>query len=671
MRNRYAIPFLLIVFLQTSLIAQQGTLQLLPWPHDVRLGNGKHLLSKDFSIRVSGEFDTRLYKGVASFLDRLDQRTGLFLTHKKAIKGQTGLSSLEIKVKRPGEIRLFEEESYTLSVNEGVIRLESTTDLGALHGLESLLQLLDHREGQYFFPEIQIADQPRFPWRGLMIDVARHYLPLEVLKRNVDAMAAVKLNVFHWHLSDDQGFRVEVKSFPKLHEEASDGLYYTQDEIRELVQYAADRGIRVIPEIDVPGHATAILTAYPEFASKKMNYRIERNKGVFDATLDPTNKETYVFLDKMITELSALFPDPYFHIGGDENKGKHWDESLKVQQFKKEHGFQSNHELQTYFNVQLQQILKKNNKIMMGWDEIFEPKLPKDIVIHSWRGKEAMVNAAKKGYKSVLSKGYYIDLLFDTKTHYEESVLPEDHGLTEQELQHILGGEATMWGELINSTNVDSRIWPRTAAIAERFWSKASVRNFDALKKRLLHTSISLEEHGLTHIKNRDRILRGLWGNHDIDPLRTLSQICSPITARERVGKPYKTYQPFTLFVDACTPDSPATFYVEALVDAYRANSSERTEKKINTLLEGWRLNHTMFIAHDIPPVIRPLVSFSEALDELSGILLSRLERSKKFSDVEQKRMAQLLEKLETPILNVRLAITDDLKVLIENVNKK
>ena len=180
-------------------------------------------------------------------------------------------------------------------------------------------------------PAISIDDSPRFPWRGLMIDVSRHFIPLDVLKRNLDGMAAVKLNVFHWHLSDNQGFRVESKKFPKLHELGSDGLYYTQDEVRDLIAYARERGIRVVPEFDMPGHSTAWFVGYPELASGPGPYEIERKWGVFDPAMDPTREETYKFLDEFIGEMARLFPDQFFHIGGDEVNGKQWDANPKIQ----------------------------------------------------------------------------------------------------------------------------------------------------------------------------------------------------------------------------------------------------------------------------------------------------------------------------------------------------
>jgi hexosaminidase len=245
-------------------------------------------------------------------------------------------------------------------------------------------------------PAVTIRDQPRFRWRGLLIDVARHYQPIEVLKRNLDAMAAVKLNVFHWHLTENQGFRIESRKFPKLHQMGSDGLYYTQEQAREIVAYAAERGIRVVPEFDMPGHSTAWLVGYPELASLPGPYEIERRAGIFDPTLDPTREEVYKFLDSFMGEMAALFPDAYLHIGGDENEGKQWDRNPQIQAFMKEKGLKDNHALQAYFNQRLLKILQKHKKKMIGWDEILQPDLPRDVVIQSWRGPTALAEAARK-----------------------------------------------------------------------------------------------------------------------------------------------------------------------------------------------------------------------------------------------------------------------------------
>ncbi|WP_160114542.1 beta-N-acetylhexosaminidase [Aquimarina sp. AU474] len=640
---------------------------ILPWPKHISLeSTGQFVLSNDFSVHVKGDYNPRINTAISYFLDRIDQKTGILFIDKDIV-GDSHKSNLIISIKRQGDLELFEDESYTLKITASKILLNATTDLGAIHGLETLLQLLTHNKTSFFFPLADIADTPRFPWRGLMIDVARHYQPVHVIKRNIAAMSAVKLNVFHWHLSDDQGFRVEIKSYPKLQELASDGLYYTQEEIKEVVQFASDKGIRVIPEIDVPGHATAILTAYPELASKDTLYHIERGKGVFDATLDPTNKQTYEFLESIISELAVLFPDKYFHIGGDENKGKHWGENIKIQEFKRKNNLKNNHEIQTFFNIKLQEILKKNGKIMMGWDEIFQPNLPKDIVIHSWRGKEAMIESAKKGYQSILSKGYYIDLLFDTKTHYVNDPIPLDHGLKPQQLKNILGGEATMWAELVSSINIDSRIWPRTAAIAERFWSEKTITDFNNLIPRLNAVSISLEDHGLTHLKSRRQILRNLFQTLDIEHLVVLSEVCKPITARERVGQFYKTFHPLTLFVDACTPDTPQTIRFFGLVQKFMANQENKEE--IIEMLTLWKENHQNIMDSTKNPILNELLELSKTLEMLSEMTLKKIKNEEIFTVQELKKADDLLVIADMPIQNVRLAIVDEFKSLIKAIN--
>ena len=283
-------------------------------------------------------------------------------------------------------------------------------------------------------------------------------------------MAAVKLNVLHLHLSDDEGFRVESKRFPKLHEMGSDGLYYTQADIRTLVDYARDRGIRVVPEFDMPAHSRSWFVGYPELASTPGTYKIEPG-GVY-TVIDPTQDRTYKFLDKFIAEMAKLFPDAYFHIGGDEVNGKPWDNNPKIQAFMHSHGMKNNQDLQAYFNQRLQKILSKHHKIMVGWDEILRPDLPKNIVVQSWRGQESLATAAQQGYSGLLSFGYYLDLMWPASRHYAvDPMSGAASSLTPEQKNRILGGEACMWGEWISPENVDSRIWPRTAAIAERLWS--------------------------------------------------------------------------------------------------------------------------------------------------------------------------------------------------------
>ena len=517
--------------------SSERQLSLMPVPASVELQPGRLAITSSFSVATKGYADDRLRGSIARMTRRLAGRTVITLPLDLAT--DEGSATLVIQCERGGSPipSLNEDESYTLEITDRQARLVAPTVVGAIRGLETFLQLLQGDRQDTTCP-VKINDQPRFPWRGLLIDVARHYQPIEVLKRNLDAMAAVKLNVFHWHLTEDQGFRVESKKFPKLHSLGSDGLYYTQDQVREIIAYAADRGIRVMPEFDIPGHSTSWLVGHPELGSAPGPYKIERGAGIFEPALDPTREQTYKFLDGFLGEMAALFPDAYMHIGGDENEGKQWDRNPQIQAFMKAKGIKDNHALQAYFNQQVLKILQKHGKKMIGWEEILHPDLPKDAVIHSWRGAASLAAAAKQGYNGILSAGYYIDLIFPASQHYRADPLPADIGLTPEEAKHVLGGEATMWGEWVSPETIDSRIWPRTAAIAERLWSPGSVTDIDDMYRRLAVVSRQLEELGLTYERNYPVILRWLANSEDIGPLRTLASVIEPVKNTNASGAP-------------------------------------------------------------------------------------------------------------------------------------
>src|SRR5918993_471686 len=294
-------------------------------------------------------------------LARLESRTGLEFARGLAAVPAAANLVIQCRGAGPATPELGQDESYVLEVSERQAFVNAPTVVGALRGLETFLQLVTADAGGYFVPEARVSDAPRFPWRGLLMDVARHWQPVEVVKRNLDAMAAVKLNVLHWHLTEDQGFRVESKKLPRLHQMGSDGNFYTQEQIRDVIAYAAMRGIRVVPEFDLPGHATAWLVGHPELGSAPGPYTIERRPGIFEPALDPTREEVYKFLDGFLSEMAALFPDDYLHIGGDENEGKQWDRNPAIQAFMKAKGIKDNHALQAYFNTRLLKILQKHN----------------------------------------------------------------------------------------------------------------------------------------------------------------------------------------------------------------------------------------------------------------------------------------------------------------------
>ncbi|MCH4551948.1 beta-N-acetylhexosaminidase [Aestuariibaculum lutulentum] len=651
------------------------TYNLMPWPKSIEENNQRFVIDENLTVSIDGDSPKRVQHAVTSFLRRLSNRSGVFINEGFAMPlSENKQASIQISYKESAKLIIEDDESYQLDVQSNKVSLVANTDVGAIRGLETLLQLLTNTNSEYYLPGVSISDAPRFVWRGLMIDVSRHFHPIDVIKRNLDAMASVKMNVFHWHLTDDQGFRIESKTYPKLHELASDGLYYTQEQIKDIVEYASILGIRVIPEFDVPGHATAILTAYPELGSKPgATYKIERYSGVFDPTLDPTNEDVYVFLENLFTEIAPLFPDSYFHIGGDENEGKHWDANEHIQLFKKEHNLATNHDLQTYFNIRLEKILKKLDKKLVGWDEIMTPNMPKTAIIHSWRGEHeglakggTLIEAAKKGYNTILSNGFYIDRMESVVKHYQTEPIG-DVQLTEDERNRILGGEVTMWSELVTPLTIDSRIWPRTAAIAERLWSQKDITDVDKMLKRLEVINYRLEEVGITHIRNKGVILRNLSNNQDISGLEILSNVCEPlkIYSRNEGGTEYKTYSPFTLFADACNVDANDALKFKKAVTNYTESPNEAHKSDIITLLESWAKNHKAFQKIDKSPKIAPLESLSFNLSESAKFLL-KLSQKEKLSKNDIKSFKSRIETLKQPFADVELVIVNDMEKLFE-----
>jgi hexosaminidase len=572
--------------------AQERRHNLMPTPAEAHFQSGKLAVGASFSVAVKGHNDRRMEAGIDRAMRRLEGRIGMEL--KRGLATDAGAATLVVECRGAGGSvpTLDEDESYSLEVSDGRAALKASTVVGALRGLETLLQLVESDRDGYYIPSVKVEDKPRFRWRGLLFDSSRHFQPLEVIKRNLDGMAAVKLNVFHWHLTDDQGFRIECKKYPKLTGMGSDGLFYTQDQAREIIAYAAERGIRVVPEFDLPGHATSWVVGHPELASAPGPYQIERQPGIFDPTLDPTREEVYQFLDAFFGEMAALFPDEYIHIGGDENEGKQWDRNPQIQAFMKERGLKNNHSLQAHFTMRLARILQKHKKRAMGWEEIMADDLPRDVVIHSWRGPESLAEAVKKGFSGLLSAGYYIDLSYPASNHYRVDPVAADKNLSRQEEARILGGEATMWSEYVSPETIDSRIWPRTAAIAERFWSPRSVTDVDDMYRRLAVTSVRLEELGLTHEKNYRSLLRRMAGGKEIGPLETLVSVVEPVKQYNRGRqRPTTMLSPLTGFVDAARPDSEAARHFAALVAGFLADAPrfQANREEMERTLAKWR----------------------------------------------------------------------------------
>jgi len=651
MRGLCVIGFALLLCSAGANAQEKPGLNLMPLPANLQIGNGSLRINSSFSVVLTGHTEARLDRAVQRFLRQLSRRTAIPLSAKASAKPtlsvHTDHASKEVQ-------ELGEDESYTLSITADGAQIEAPTPLGALHGLQTFLQLVEVSRDGFTAPALIIHDKPRFSWRGLMIDVSRHFIPLDVLKRNLDGLEAAKMNVFHWHLSENQGFRVESKKFPKLHTLGSDGLYYTQDEIRDLIAYARDRGIRVVPEFDMPGHSTAWFVGHPELASGPGPYEIERKWGVFDPAMDPTNEKTYKFLDELVSEMAKLFPDHYFHIGGDEVNGKQWDANSRIQEFKKSHNLATNEALQAYFSERIQKIVTKHGKAVVGWDEVFIPGVPKDIVIQSWRGQESLAKAAAQGYHGILSNGYYLDLGWSTARHYAvDPMSGPAASLTPDQQPLILGGESCMWAEYVNAENVDSRIWPRNAAIAERLWSPQNVTDAAFMYARLHAVSAQLEWLGLTHRTYYPQMLRRIAGPgaspEELLALRTLADVVEPVKDYTRgataTAEPTSA-TPLNRVVDAVPLESDIARRFGELVDKFVASSCRDAEAaaQLRAQLSAWRDNDAR-----LQPLVqrsflvREVAATSQDLSLLAAVGLAALDFAAKGGAAPEDWKAQQL----------------------------
>jgi hexosaminidase len=617
----------LIVFLFSCCIAasgQQNTLNLMPVPKQLIPATGKIRITNKFTVSVQGNaVDTVLYQAVNRAYQALNRKTGLVFGQQYITSADKNDSAaLIVSVKTQAITSVGVDESYSLKVSEKQIVLNAANTIGALRGLQTLIQLCDKDENGYYFPCVVIEDSPRFKWRGLMIDVARHFISYDEMKRNIDAMEAVKMNVLHWHLTDDEGFRVESKVFPLLHQKGSNGDYYTQTQLKEIVKYAAERGIIVVPEFDMPGHAQTWFAGYPELASQPGPYhpgsrmqwqkehpevKVPQGNSIADIianmvapTFDPTNEKVYDFLDKFVGEMTTIFPAGYMHIGADENNGMAWKLNPKIMDWK-QHQMQSTDDLQRYFVQRVYGVMKKHHRQMIGWEEIYNDKLPGDAIVHKWIPQE---NGMIKSYGNpndiaqhnpvLISEGFYLDLFLPAYIHYNNASIAAANN------PNILGGEAAQWTELADNNNIDGRIWPRAGAIAERLWAPANVTDVDDMYRRLYVLSNELDEQGLNHLTNYERALRRLTNGEPTEHLQTLTDVLSPVKGYKKLisgmmKAPQAAYQttPLTSVSDIIPTDPATKRKFRALVKLYLEKHDKNTGEAIKAYLLAWKQNDT------------------------------------------------------------------------------
>jgi hexosaminidase len=601
---------------------------LMPVPASVAFGSAGLAVDARFGIVFDGYRDARLERAAGRTLDRISSLTGIPIVRSGSVPALT----VRCAKGAAGTPRVVEDESYSIEVTPRGATLTAPTSYGVLRGLETLTQLIEQGPEGFSIPSVTIRDQPRFPWRGLLIDVCRHWMPVEVITRNLDAMAAVKLNVLHWHLSEDQGFRVESKVYPLLHQKGSDGLFYTQDQVREIVRYAADRGIRVVPEFDMPAHTQAWLAGYPSLSAGKGPFEVARAWGVMDPVLDPTSERVYDFLGRFLREMAGLFPDACFHIGGDEVNGKQWNANPRIVEYRQRHGMATNDDLQAYFNRRVAAMLRRYGKTMVGWDEVLHKDLPKDAVVQSWRGQKSLADAAAAGFRGILSNGYYLDYIWPAARHYAVDPMGKDAaGLPGEAQARILGGEACMWAEWVTPETIDSRIWPRMAAIAERYWSPATVTDPQDMYRRLVVVSQRLGSTGITHRASYEPMLARLSDNRPLEALRGIANLVEPVKEYNR-GRhaTFTSLMALNRLVDAVRPESDearefARMVETLLADPARTAGRERLADTMRRWQRDARDAAPLFggmLLRDAEPVAGNVASISavglRALDALA-----------------------------------------------------
>jgi hexosaminidase len=661
----------------------------MPLPKSLTVENGSFRLTAGFTIAVKADnTDSILFLAVNRMHQTLNRRTGLFFRQENIrSKAYSDTAGLIVSVKLKSGISIGADESYQLQVTKQQVRLEANTTLGALRGLETILQLQTHDESGFCLPLVIIRDAPRFAWRGLMIDVARHFIPMDVLKRNVDAMAAVKMNILHLHLSDDQGFRVESKIFPRLQSMGSNGKFYTQAEIRELINHAKERGIIIVPEFDMPGHATSWFAGYPELATQPgpyspgSPYKLNRSQPlslvkIMQAiqttafpTFNPTKESVYNFLDRFIGEMSALFPAPYFHIGADENNGVAWKQDSAVEDFMMKNNIANTHELQAYFVDRVQKLAAKYGKITIGWDELFSKNLSKNVIVQVWTpmSPPALVQQiSDHGNLLIISKGLYLDHFMPAYIHYKLDFPVED----------ILGAETAQWTEIADAGNIETRIWPRAAAIAERFWSPKSAIDVFDMYRRLFIIGDELAESGLMHQCNYDRMTGRLATGYNFQALKNLMDILTPLKGYKRLfalmALPEAVSYPNAPLVraaDIAMVDPRVKWEFRKNVVEYLHSKSARSEQVIREMLIVWSANYNQLQSlFKSSALAREIEEHSKNLSALSNACLESLDLVKAGNQPTPQWLAEkepLLQLAKGTYGDVELSVLPEMTALI------
>lgn len=538
------LPLLIpVLFFSTSLFGFQSkpTISIIPQPVSVVQSDGHFELSSQTKIVLSEDSEELNFLGeyVADMV-----YSATWYDHEVSISKTKPTSGIYLQLTSDADFG--NEEGYKLHVDTSLVTISASTTAGLFYGIQTLRQLfpaaIEHekpsmapRNQDWKIPAVEITDYPRFEYRGMHLDVARHFFPVEFIKKYIDLLAMHKMNRFHWHLTEDQGWRIEIKKYPKLteisawrdstlignygsgkYDNVRHGGFYTQEEIKEVVAYAQKRQITIIPEIEMPGHSSAVLAAYPEFGCFDKEYHVQSTWGVFEDIFCP-KEETFDFLEDVLMEVMELFPSSYIHIGGDEAPKKQWEESEIAQDVIKREGLKDEHELQSYFIGRIEKFLNAHGRQIIGWDEIMEGGLAPQATVMSWRGEAGGIEAAKMQHDVIMTpngSNYFDHYQADPKTEpiaigglttlkdvYYYEPIPKE--LTEEEAKYILGSQGNVWTEYIHSGDkVEYMAYPRAIALAEVVWSPAGKRDWLNFQSRLQNHLPRLDILGVNYAKH-------------------------------------------------------------------------------------------------------------------------------------------------------------------------
>ncbi|GLQ66624.1 beta-N-acetylhexosaminidase [Gluconobacter kondonii] len=637
---------------------------LMPVPKMVHLPEGALPLQNGLTIAWESDPSPLLKRAAVRFRSRLDMLSGRIQPVMPSATWPGGVPlTMHVRFRPdPDFLTVTAKEGYTLAVDASGITLEADGPEGVLRGMSTLLQLVQNGQNGAQLNFAQITDSPRFPWRGIMIDTSRHFMTIETLCRQIDAMELLKLNVLHLHLSDGTGFRVESRVLPELTAKGSHRQYYTQAQMRDLVDYARDRGIRIVPEFDVPGHALAYLLARPELAAQSPVNPVAKNLNT--AAFDPTLPETLHLIRQLYAEMGRLFPDRYFHSGGDEVNPKEWMTNPKIVAYMKAHHFDTPQALQASFTAQVEKILSSQGKIMVGWDEVSEAPIPKTVVVEPWRSSKFIASATAEGHPVVVSVGYYLDLLQPASQHYlvdpydpavvgvnraEAKIMiekgmdpvlvnaflidPPPAPLNDVQKQLVLGGEAPLWAEVVTDEMLDARFWPRSAAIAERFWSDAAVRDVPDMYRRLGVVASELELTGLKARSQADRMAERL-SPADASPVEILAEATMPL--RNYAMNRYVEHHGGTLdgMGEIASPDPLTAIRFNELAERY-AKGDHAEAAQLKAQLQRWIDNDQAFAGIAVSRGLTSALPVAHDVAILARMGLAALDKPKHKASAE------------------------------------